>query len=107
MTTDPPGVVSKRKVNVAVAALAVILAVIGAGLSLIFWALGIGVDDGFHKAMGIGFVAINLGCWVALTRCLRTGRNGLALALSAAPAPLSVGLVLVVVYGCEFLGGQC
>ncbi len=107
MSVGPSGVVPERKINIAVAASATILAVIGAGLSLVFWVLGIGVDDGFHKAMGIGFVAINLGCWVALTRCLRAGRNGLALALSAAPAPLSVGLVFVAVYGCKFLGGQC
>ncbi len=87
--------------------LAIIFSGLSACFSLFVWILGVGIDRGLHNAAGMTLVAINIGCWVALTHYLRKGKNGIALGISIAPGPLSIALVFAIIAGCELFGHRC
>lgn len=97
----------KPKMSIAIVALAIIASGLSAYFSLIIWILGVGIDRKFHSAMGLAFVAINIGCWVALTYYLRKRKNGVVLGISVAPGPLCIGLVFAIISGCGLIGRQC
>ena len=95
MTAQIPRPTLRKSAGVAFAVLVTIIAAVGAQLTYLIWALGVGVHHTLHNAIGAIFVAVNVGCWIVLFFLLRQGRKTLALIVSLAPAPLSMLVVYI------------
>lgn len=81
-----------------IAALVLIFSLLSAYLSFFVWALGVGVDADFHKAMGYLFVCINVLCICGGFWFLFKDQHFFAIVFAISPAPLAMASVALTIF---------